>query len=143
MTAPVVAISKALATYIGTISGVSPLTADHGYLNEKTLEELEGAYILVTPSAAELAQETENSWLDRYQVQVVLAQRVGVEDRDGNIDALLDIADAIYRGVRRHRDTTNKYEIVESAWDPLYDPARLRENGLFMAMLTFTAIYTG
>lgn len=141
MTAAVVTISKGVADAINAGSYSQAFAAQHGYLTKERLDNLDTLTVIVTPRDPELARYTEQSWDERYSVQIVVAKKVTAGE-DSEIDDMLTLADEIYREVRSYQSSgTHKWRVREVQWQPLYDGPRLRQHGLFLSAIEVVADY--
>jgi len=142
MVAPVVTIGKAAVTKLNTGTWTQAFTAVYGYMHDKTLEALSSQAVLVTPSEVAIEAFTEKADDETYGIQIVIAKQIDMASLTTQMDAQLTLADEIFRFMRYWQDATTGCDVVACEWEPLYDGARLREQGMFLAVIKLNVRYT-
>lgn len=122
----------------GTFS--KSFTATREYIVEFRVKELKTLRVPVVPREAEIELETRNTDRHDYQVDVGVLERADLNNPDG-IDALMKLVQEISDYLRRTVFTLASGTTAvwsEIANRPLYSQQHLREEGVFLSVITVT-----
>lgn len=122
----------------GTFS--KSFSATREYVVEYRVDGLNEIRVPVVPREVEVELESRAADRHEYQVDVGVLSRADLNDPDG-IDGLMDLVQEIADHLRRTVfSLTGNVTAVWSgiANDPLFSPRHLREEGVFLSVLTLT-----
>lgn len=122
----------------GTFS--QSFSATREYVVEYRVSTLEEIRVPVVPREVEVELETRNADRHEYRVDVGVLSRADL-NKPEDIDALMDLAQEIADHLRR--TAFSLIGGVTAVWsgianDPLFSPRHLREEGVFLSVLTLT-----
>lgn len=137
--ATAVEIAQEMVESLNGASFSRPFTARRAYVVDHSLKkDLQTLQVAVVPSETESGEATRGSSREDHAIDVGIMQRVA---DDAETDALMRLVEEIKDHFRRRAITTVSGRRLAWSADvnaPLYSPTHLREEGVFLSVLTVT-----
>jgi len=136
-----IAIADAVVASLAGGEFSRPFTPKRAYLPEFGLQELEGLHVTAIPRSLPQEQRLDRSGVvHTHEVDVAVQQRVSLS-KPAEIDALMDLLEAIHDHLRDQAVTfgeDGRAEYTGATREPLYSAAHLREFQCFTGVITIS-----
>ena len=136
-----IAIADAVVAFLAGGEFSRPITPERAYLPEFGLQELKGLHVTVMPRSLPQEQRLDRSGvMHTHEVDVAVQQRVN-RSNPAEIDALMDLLEAIHDYLRDQALTfgdDRRAEYAGAIREPLYSAAHLREFQCFTGVITIS-----
>jgi hypothetical protein len=136
-------IADAIVTEFAAHSFSEPMVVSRRVLPEFELAELKALTVTVVPKSVHVNNLTRQSSSFEVAIDIGIQQKIG-KDTDAEVTRLSGIVSEIVAFLnRRSLSSTPAARFVSIANEPVYAPDMLRENRLFLSVMTVTYTMMG
>lgn len=129
----VIALAEAVKDELNSEAWSLDFVATREYVQLLRLEDLTDTTVIVTPKSRTMPPDARSRDANTYRIDVGIFRHVQTK---AEVDALVALADDIYRHFRRRRLTGAA--CTEVSMEPIFDPVHMREESRFSSVLTLT-----